>query len=109
MQTQKREKEPITIDVKPQELRNIMEQFKPDMLRDTEEFYGYKDAMGHLDKSDQIIFSLYAELESERKVAELLGVSRSPIHKIIVKIRKQILEYDNTKPDTDTSDDSVCS
>lgn len=102
-------KKEVKIDIKPSELRNIMEQFKPDMLRDTEEFYNYKDAMGHLDKSDQIIFSLYAELESERKVAELLGVSRSPIHKIIVKIRKQILEYDNTKPDTDTFDDSVCS
>lgn len=108
MPTQKKEKEPITIDVKPQELRNIMAQFQPDMLRDNEEFYKYKEAMQHLDKSDQIIFSLYAELESERKVAEILGVSRSPIHKIITKIRKQILDYDNDKPNTDTFDDSVC-
>lgn len=96
--TQKKEKEPITIDIKPQELRNIMAQFQPDMLRDNEEFYKYKDALSHLEKSDQIIFSLYAELESERKVAELLGVSRSPIHKIITNIRKQILEYDTDKP-----------
>lgn len=96
--TQKKEKEPITIDIKPQELRNILEQYKPDMLRDNEEFYKYKEAIQHLEKSDQIIFSLYAELESERKVAELLGVSRSPIHKIITNIRKQILEYDTDKP-----------
>lgn len=96
--TQKKEKEPITIDIKPQELRNILEQFRPDMLRDNEEFYKYKEAIQHLEKSDQIIFSLYAELESERKVAELLGVSRSPIHKIITNIRKQILEYDTDKP-----------
>lgn len=96
--TQKKEKEPITIDIKPQELRNILEQFKPDMLRDNEDLYKYKDALSHLEKSDQIIFSLYAELESERKVAELLGVSRSPIHKIITNIRKQILEYDTDKP-----------
>lgn len=98
MPTQKKEKEPTTINVKPSELRNIMDQFKPDMLRDNEELYKYKEAMSHLEKSDQIIFSLYAELESERKVAELLGVSRSPIHKIITKIRKEILEYDNAEP-----------
>jgi len=96
--TQKKEKEPITIDISKQELKNIMEQFKPDTLRDNEQFYRYKEAMTHLDKSDQIIFCLYAELESERKVAELLGVSRSPIHKIISKIRQQILEYDTDKP-----------
>lgn len=96
--TQKKEKEPITIDIKPQELRNILEQYKPDMLRDNEDLYKYKDALSQLEKSDQIIFSLYAELESERKVAELLGVSRSPIHKIITNIRKQILEYDTDKP-----------
>lgn len=96
--TQKKEKEPITIDIKPQELRNILEQFRPDMLRDNEDLYKYKDALSHLEKSDQIIFCLYAELESERKVAELLGVSRSPIHKIITNIRKQIIEYDTDKP-----------
>lgn len=96
--TQKKEKEPITIDIKPQELRNILEQYKPDMLRDNEDLYKYKDALSHLEKSDQIIFSLYAELESERKVAELLGVSRSPIHKIITNIRKQILgDLENQK------------
>lgn len=93
-----KEKEPITIDVSPQEIRNILEQFKPDMLRDDDEYFKYKEAMEHLDKSDKIIFSLYAELQSERKVAELLGVSRSPIHKIITKIRKEILEYDTDKP-----------
>ena len=98
---QKKEKNPITIDITPKELKNILEQYKPDMLRDNEEFYNYKEAMAHLDKSDQIIFSLYAELESERKVAELLGVSRSPIHKIITTIRKKILEYDDIDKPTD--------
>lgn len=88
-----KDKEPITIDIKPQELRNILEQFKPDILRDNEEFYNYKEALQTLKKSDQIIFSLYAELQSERKVAELLGVSRSPIHKCISEIRQQITDY----------------
>lgn len=98
---QKKEKNPITIDITPKELKNILEQFKPDMLRDTEEFHIYKKALESLPKSDQIIFCLYAELESERKVAELLGVSRSPIHKLITTIRKKILEYDDIDKPTD--------
>lgn len=83
------------IDIKPQELRNIIEQFKPDPLRDEESVYKYKTAIDKLNKSDKIIFALYAELASERAVAELLGVSRSPIHKLLVKIRKQIMNYTN--------------
>lgn len=91
-QSGKGEKSQITIEVTKEEIRNIMEQFEPDVLMDTEEAYAYKKAIKTLDKSDQIIFALYAELESERKVAELLGVSRSPIHKILSKIREQIKE-----------------
>ena len=89
------QKHPITIEITKAELKNIMEQFEPDLIRDNEETYRYKEAIQTLEKSDQIIFSLYAELESERKVAELLGVSRSPIHKIIAKIRKEIKEKTN--------------
>ena len=55
--------------------------------------------MQSLEKSDQIIFSLYAEMESERKVAELLGVSRSPIHKIISKIKEEIIGKANDSTD----------
>ena len=95
MPTQKKEKEPITISITKNELKNILEQFKPDMLRDNEETFNFKNALQTLEKSDQIIFSLYAELESERKVAELLGVSRSPVHKILAKIKKEILEETN--------------
>ena len=93
--TQKKEKEPTTIQISGKELHNIMEQFKPDPLRDEESIYKYKQAINKLNKSDKIIFALYAELASERAVAELLGVSRSPIHKLLVKIREQILRYTN--------------
>lgn len=92
---QSKQKSPITIEITKPELKNIMEQFEPDILRDNEEIYLFKEAMQTLEKSDQIIFSLYAELESERKVAEILGVSRSPIHKIISKIRQDIKEKTN--------------
>lgn len=87
-----------TIRITKKELKNIFEQFQPDEMRDDDDFFNYKKALESLPKSDQIIFTLYAELQSERKVAELLGVSRSPIHKLITNIRKKILEYDNDKP-----------
>lgn len=96
MPTPKKAKEPnMTIDITKNELRNIMDQFKPNILIDSEEAYNLKKAMEQLDKSDQIIFSLYAELESERKVSELLGVSRSPIHKILSKIKEEILKQND--------------
>lgn len=95
MTPSKKEKEPTTIQISGKELHNIMEQFKPDPLRDDESVYKYKQAIDKLNKSDRIIFALYAELASERAVAELLGVSRSPIHKLLVKIRKQIMNYTN--------------
>lgn len=91
MPTQKQEKEQNTIGINATELRNIMSEYNPDMLCDSEEVYNYKLALDKLDKSDKIIFTLYAELQSERRVAELLGVSRSPIHKIIQRIKGQIL------------------
>lgn len=81
------------INVSSKELKNIMSEYEPDMLTDNEDVYNFKQAIQSLQKSDQIIFCLYTELESERKVAELLGVSRSPIHKLIVDIRKQITDY----------------
>lgn len=97
--SQKKAKDPITIEITKNELNNILEQFQPDMLRDDERIFKYKKAMQSLEKSDQIIFSLYAEMESERKVAELLGVSRSPIHKILTKIKQQILTETNDDDD----------
>lgn len=87
------------ITIKPSELRNIMSQFEPDMLTDSEEIYRYKEAIQNLEKSDAIIFSLYAELASERKVAELLGVSITPIHKTLTRIKKEILEETNDNDD----------
>lgn len=94
-----KEKGKNTIEIKPVELRNIMSQFEPDMLTDSEEIYRYKEAIQNLEKSDAIIFSLYAELASERKVAELLGVSITPIHKTLTRIKKEILEDTNDNDD----------
>lgn len=78
------------INIKPTELRNIMSEYVPDQLNDSEELYNIKQAIQTLPKSDQIIFILYTELESEKKVSDLLGVSRSPIHKVLSAIKKEI-------------------
>lgn len=49
-----------------------------------------KKAMSQLDKADFIIFCLYMEYKSERKVASLLGCSRTPLHNNLEKTKKQI-------------------
>ena len=92
-QSQNNTKHQTMPNISSKELKNIMSEYEPDMLTDNEDVYNFKQAIQALQKSDQIIFCLYTELESERKVAELLGVSRSPIHKLIVDIRKQITDY----------------
>jgi hypothetical protein len=51
-----------------------------------------KKAMQKLDKADYIIFCLYLEYKSERKVAQLLGCSRTPLHNCIIKTKQQIKE-----------------
>lgn len=88
--TTKNKPEKQKINIKPTELRNIMSEYIPDQLNDSEELYNIKQAITALPKSDQIIFILYTELESEKKVSDLLGVSRSPIHKLLSSIKKEI-------------------
>ena len=97
------------IKITKKELKNIMEEYEPDVMTDNEDLYKHKEAIKSLDKSDQIIFALYSELQSERKVAELLGVSRSPIHKIITSIREKILKHinDTNKPIDNPTTDSI--
>ena len=86
-----KEKSRNTVDMTPTQLKNIMSQFEPDMLRDDDEFYDLKTAFQSIEKSDMIIIGLYAELKSERNVAQLLGVSRTTIHKCLQKIKNEII------------------
>lgn len=52
-----------------------------------------KKAINNLNPSDKIIFVLYAEYQSLRKVGEILGVSHTIVFKEIKKINKQIYDY----------------
>lgn len=85
------------IDITAKELKAICKEYEYDeeahMLLDEgedERPHLIKRAMSQLDKSDFIIFCLYMEYKSERKVASVLGCSRTPIHNELVKITQQI-------------------
>lgn len=55
-----------------------------------------KRLVADLDAADRAIITLYTDIGSVRKVAALLGVSRSALHNEIKRIRQTILQrYDN--------------
>lgn len=88
------------INITPKELRAICKEYEYDeeahlMLDEGEDERPFliKKAMQKLDKSDYIIFCLYMEYKSERKVAQLLGCSRTPLHLLLTKVKKQIQDY----------------
>lgn len=94
------------IKITPKELKEICKEYEYDeqahlMLDEGEDERPFiiKKIMATLDKSDFIIFCLYMEYKSERKVAALLGCSRTPLHVNITKtkeyIRKHLQEYGN--------------
>lgn len=88
-----------TIDISRDELRKITDEYRYDPeeefwdLDGDDRVWKVKKAMSRLDISDYIIFCLYLELRSERKLAALLGMSRTPIHKYLVKVKTQIINY----------------
>lgn len=51
-----------------------------------------KRIVAGLDTADQALFVLYADTQSIRKVAKMLGVSRGSVHKELRRIRNTILE-----------------
>lgn len=77
-------------------LKNVMEDYKPDYSiwrEDDEDMLMLKMALDSLEDSDRIIFVLYAEWGSLRKVGKKLGVSHSIIYKNISRIKRQIYDY----------------
>lgn len=82
------------ISLTHKEVKMICEDYtikEGDNLIYDDEHYNYLLALSKLDKSDFILFCLYAHYQSERKVAKILGMSRTPIHSQLKKIREQIL------------------
>ena len=81
------------MNVKPEELRDIMENFTFDTgcTDYDDEFIEIIDTLNSLQQGDRIILSLYAELQSLRKTAAALGVSYTAIRKHINKIKQNFM------------------
>ena len=62
-----------------------------------------KRALGELSDADRIIFVLYCEYGSLRKVGRILGVSHSIIYKNISRIKQQMYDYIKSNFDDDNS------
>lgn len=79
-----------------QNLNRVMEDYEPDetIWREyDDDILNIKQAMDSLSDADRIIFALYCEYGSLRKVGKQLGVSHSIIYKNIRRIKLQMLEW----------------
>ena len=82
-------------------INRVMEDYKADYSiwrEDDDDMMHLKQAMDSLSESDRIIFVLYCEFGSLRKVGKQLGVSHSIIYKNVRRIKLQMLQWikDNT-------------
>lgn len=78
-----------TINISPQEVKNIVSQYDIND-NDTDESYAIKQAMNKLELSDKIIYCLYMELGTKTAVADVLGISRISTTRIIKQIEDHI-------------------
>lgn len=77
-------------------IKEVIDNYKPDydiMSDDDEEMRILKESIMNLPTANRIIFLLYSELASYRKVAKKLGVSHTIIYKQIKSIREDIREW----------------
>ena len=80
------------------ELRGLLAEYEyneDSIFEEDERVYMIKQALSKIDQADRIIFCLYLDLQSERKVAKQLGVSRTPINRAIKRIKKEIIDLIN--------------
>lgn len=82
------------ITITPTKLKEIMS----DYVFDYEDIFNYDDEtseifekLENLDTGDKIIFVLYCESQSLRKVAKILGVSYSTVRKAINEIKTKLI------------------
>ena len=92
------------IELSQEDVKAICKEYRitdDDYLTLNDEQLLLKQAINSLSPSDYIIFCLYCELASERRLAKTLGLSRTPISKCLKDIRQKINEYIETHNDTD--------
>ena len=89
-------------------LNAVMDEYKPDesIWREyNDDMLLLKKAIENLSDADRIIFVMYSEYGSLRKVGKQLGISHSIIYKNISRIKKEI--YDYFRVNCDNSDSSL--
>lgn len=76
------------------ELRSILGEYEYNddvMCEDTAKVRAAKKALQNISESDRIIYCLYLDQQSSRKVGKLLGVSHSTILKQLQRIKAELL------------------
>lgn len=87
----------ININITSKELKAICGEYTYDkeahLLEEGDERpHLIKLALSQIDRADFIIWCLYMEFGSERKVANLLNCSRTPIHNCLERIKSKLKE-----------------
>ena len=72
-------------------LKGALEEYKPDILEDSEDLYKLKTIVNNLPEVDRIIFLAYVELRSFTELSRVLNVSRSTCYWVVKRIREEIL------------------
>lgn len=81
---------PIQINLSHKEIKEIVKEYTSITDEDDDTMLCIKQTLLDIDKADLIVFCLYTHFQSERKTAELLGVSRTPIHSLIMEVKNKI-------------------
>ena len=97
----------MNIDITPDELHSIVKEYEydPDPMNDEDErSLAIKEAMTKLPEADKIIWCLYMELQSSRKLGVVLGgVSHSTILKEINRIKDEIISHLGSATDSNNN------
>ena len=72
-------------------LKGALEEYKPDILEDSEDLYKLKSIIQDLPEIEKIIFLAYTELRSFTELSKILNVSRSTCFWLVKGIREKIV------------------
>lgn len=81
---------------KPIDTKALMNEYKVNddiFSEESEKVRLTKEALWQLSDTDRLLICLYAEIQSLRKLGELLGVSRTTAYLQIKQIKERIKEY----------------
>jgi len=84
-----------TIRISASELRDILKEYEYEeniFTLDDPRVVAIKWALSKIPDADRIIYCLWLDLESSRKVGKILGVSHSTILKELKRIKNEILD-----------------